>query len=51
MMSFDVVLIYKYTLTHNSARKYSRVDEFEFKNLNFSAGIDLNSVDPGAIPF
>ena len=51
MMSFDVVLIYTHALTHNSARKHSRVDEFEFKILNFSAGIDLISVEPGAIPF
>ncbi len=31
--------------------KYYGVDEFEFKFLNFSAGIDLNRVKPGAIPF
>ncbi len=51
MMSFNVVLIYTHALTHNSARKHSRVDEFEFKNLNFRAGFELIHVEPGTIPF
>ncbi len=51
MMSFNFVLIYTHAFTHNLARKDSRVDEFEFKILNFSAGIDLIGVEPGAIPF
>ncbi len=51
MMSFDVVLIYTQVFTHNSARKHSRVDEFEFKILNFNAGVNLISAKPGAIPF
>ncbi len=51
MQFFYVALIYTHALTHNSARKHSRVDEFEVKILNVSAGADLISVKPRAIPF